>query len=77
VATIAFRDFEVVKKRWGCALLSKKHCCFKRKPAREVDELDRLKKEEQFGRFATVWLGAFAMLSRTIGSLVGHENTRR
>ena len=29
------------------------------------------------GRFADVWLGTFAMLSRAIGSLVGHENTRR
>ena len=35
------------------------------------------KKEKQFGRFAAVWLGTFAMLSRAIGSLVGHENTRR
>jgi len=33
--------------------------------------------EKQFGRFADVWLGTFAMLSRAIGSLVGHENTRR
>jgi len=45
-------------------------------------ELARLKKEEeeeekQFGRFAAVWLGTFAMLSRTIGSLVGHESTRK
>jgi len=47
-------------------------------------ELARLKKErkkeeeeKQFGRFAPVWLGTFAMLSRAIGSLVGHENTQR
>ena len=41
-------------------------------------QLARLKKEEkQFGRFAAVWLGTFAMLSRAIRSLVGHENTRR
>jgi len=65
----------------GRALLRRKCCCFVRKPAREVDaviELARLKKEEkQFGRFAAVWLGTFVMLSRAIGSLVGHENTRR
>jgi len=39
VATSALRDFKVVKKRWGRALLSKKCCCFVRKPAREVDAL--------------------------------------
>ena len=44
----------------------------------DTTELARLKKEEkQFGCFAAVWLGTFAMLSRAVGSLVGHENTRR
>jgi len=33
--------------------------------------------EKQFGRFAAVWLGTIAMLSCAIGSVVGHENTRR
>ena len=41
-------------------------------------ELARLKKEEKhFARFASSWFGTFAMLSRAIGSLVGHENSRR
>jgi len=42
--------------------------------------LARLKKEEEeklFGRFAAVWLGTFAMFSRAIESLVGHESTQR
>jgi len=37
VAKSASRDFEVVKKRWGHALLSIKCCCFVCKPAWEVD----------------------------------------
>jgi len=44
-------------------------------------ELARLKKERKkekhFARFASSWFGTFAMLSRAIGSLVGHENSRR
>jgi len=46
-------------------------------------ELARLKKKEErkkekhFARFASSWFATFAMLSRAIGSLVGHENTRR
>ena len=73
----ALRDFEAVKKRWTRALLSIQCCCFVRKPAREVDELARLKKGKHLACFAAVWLGTFTMLSHAIGSLVGHENTRR
>ena len=36
VVKSASRDFEVVKKWWGCALLRAKCCCFVCKPAWEV-----------------------------------------
>ena len=45
--------------------------------ARLKKKEERKKKEKQFRCFAAVWLGTFAMLSRAVGSLVGHENTRR
>jgi len=34
------------------------------------------KKEKHFGRLATVWFGAFAMLFSTTGRVVHHENGR-
>jgi len=50
----ALRDFEVVKKRWGRALLRRKCCCFVRKLAREVTYYWASSSEErktwQFGR---------------------------
>jgi len=35
------------------------------------------KKEKHFGRLATFWFGAFAMLFSATGRVVHHENTRR
>jgi len=45
-------------------------------------ELARLKKkkkkkEKHFGRLATFWFGAFAMLSSATGCVFRHENTRK
>jgi len=42
-------------------------------------ELARLKKkkEKHFGRLATFWFSAFAMLFSTIGCVFHHENTRQ
>jgi len=34
-------------------------------------------KEKHLASFAAVWLGTFAMLSRAIESVVGHESTGR
>jgi len=36
VVTSASQDFEAVKKRWGCALLRTKCCCFLYKLSWEV-----------------------------------------
>ena len=46
-------------------------------PSEERKKEEEEEEEKQFGRFAAVWLGTFAMLTCAIGSLVGHENTRR
>ena len=35
------------------------------------------KKEKHFGRLATVWFGAFAMLCSATGCVFRHENTRK
>jgi len=42
-------------------------------------ELARLrkKKKKHFGRLATFWFGAFAMLFSAIGCVFRHENTRK
>ena len=46
-------------------------------------ELARLKKKKKkkkeihFGRLATVWFGAFAMLCSATGCVFRHENTRK
>ena len=44
---------------------------------KKEEEEERKKKEKHLARFASSWFGTFAMLSRAIGSLVSHENTRR
>jgi len=35
------------------------------------------KKEKHFGRLATFWFGAFAMLFSAIGCAFRHENTQK
>jgi len=35
------------------------------------------KKEKHFGRLATFWFGAFAMLFSATGCVFRHENTRK
>jgi len=41
-------------------------------PSEEEEE-----EEEDFGRLATFWFGAFAMLFSAIGCVFRHENTRK
>ena len=85
MATSALQDFEVVKKRWGRALLSKKaavSCVNQRERlthywASPSEERRRRRRSRQFGRFGAFWFGTFAMLLCATRGLVGHENTRR
>ena len=69
------------EKAMGCAMLPSKCCCFVCNPALQVCALlsyiARLKKEEERKIFGPFWFGTFVMLSRTTGSLVGNENSRR
>jgi len=44
---------------------------------KKKEEEEERKKEKHLAHFASSWFGTFVMLSRTTGSLVGHENTRR
>jgi len=39
--------------------------------------MKKKKKEKHFGRLATFWFGAFAMLFSVTGCVFRHENTRK
>ena len=43
----------------------------------ELARLKKKKKEKHFGRLATFWFGAFAMLCSATGRIFRHENTRK
>jgi len=43
----------------------------------ELARVKKKKKEKQFGRLATFWFGAFAMLFSDTGCVFRHENTRK
>jgi len=46
-----------------------------KKKEEEEEEEEERKKEKHLARFVSSWFGTFAILSRTTGSLVGHEDT--
>ena len=51
VVSSASWDFKVVKKRWGCALLSVKCCCFVQTLSWGSRKKKKKKKKKQFRRF--------------------------
>jgi len=51
----------------------KKESLTKKKKKKKKKEEEEAEEEKQFGRFAAVWLGTFAMISCAIGSLVGRD----
>ena len=49
----------------------------KKKKKKKKRKKKKKKKEKHFGRLATFWFGAFAMLFGAIGCVFRHENTRK
>ena len=47
------------------------------RPKKYKKKKKKKKKEKHFGRLATFWFGAFAMLFSAIGCVFRHENTRK